>query len=243
MRKLQPTPAGVIACLALAIALGGTAFAATTLVPRNSVGSPQVINGSLQKGDLSGKAIAALRGARGPRGATGAQGPTGAQGLQGIQGPKGDKGDTGPSNAFEAGLCASVAYPTCTDNAVTIDKSTVLDAPFFLTLNLPAGSFIISAEVTIAAHDDVNPPDWRVSCDVRTPLSGPGFAGAGSATVGDTNGDASEATIPIVFGTKLPSGGAAGIRCWRAAGSGAAGAGANPSVTYVDMTAIQVGSL
>jgi hypothetical protein len=53
MRKLRPTPAGVIACLALAIALGGSAFAATTLVPKNSVGSAQVVNGSLQKVDLS----------------------------------------------------------------------------------------------------------------------------------------------------------------------------------------------
>lgn len=87
MRKLRPTPAGVIASVALAISLGGNAFAATMLIPRNSVGSPQVINGSLQKGDLSGKAIAALHGATGARGPQGAQGPTGPQGMQGVPGP------------------------------------------------------------------------------------------------------------------------------------------------------------
>jgi hypothetical protein len=43
MLKLRPTPAGVLSCLALAVALGGTAFAATALVPKNSVGSAQVI--------------------------------------------------------------------------------------------------------------------------------------------------------------------------------------------------------
>jgi hypothetical protein len=93
MKKLRPTPAGVIAWAALAIALGGSAFAATTtLMPKNSVGSPQVINGSLQKGDLSKRAVAALKGNRGPRGFQGVQGDPGATGATG---PKGDKGAPG----------------------------------------------------------------------------------------------------------------------------------------------------
>jgi len=51
-----------IALLALFFALGGTAVAASnSLLPRNSVGSAQVINGSLQKKDLAGKAVAESR--------------------------------------------------------------------------------------------------------------------------------------------------------------------------------------
>jgi hypothetical protein len=46
MRNRRPTLAGVIACLALAIALGGSAFAATMLVPKNSVGSASRSEGS-----------------------------------------------------------------------------------------------------------------------------------------------------------------------------------------------------
>ena len=61
-------------------------------MPRNSVGSAQVINGSLKKVDLSKKTIAALKGARGPRGLQGAAGPAG---LPGPQGPKGDPGAPG----------------------------------------------------------------------------------------------------------------------------------------------------
>ena len=94
-KKLRPTPAGVIACLALAVSLGGTAFAAAVLVPKNSVGSPQVINGSLQKADLSARAVAALRGNRGPRGFQGIQGAPGATGPAGPIGPKGEKGPPG----------------------------------------------------------------------------------------------------------------------------------------------------
>jgi len=48
MRK--PNPSLVIACLALAIALGGTAYAAS--LPRNSVGSPQVKANSLKGIDI-----------------------------------------------------------------------------------------------------------------------------------------------------------------------------------------------
>ncbi len=83
-----------IALLALFLALGGTTYAASTaLIGKNTVASPQVVNGSLQTKDLSKKARTALKGNRGPRGlqgpkgATGAQGAQGAQGIQGIPGP------------------------------------------------------------------------------------------------------------------------------------------------------------
>src|SRR4051812_32303248 len=98
----------LVAYLALFVALSSTGYAASSkLLPKNSVGSAQVVNGSLQRIDLSRRAVASLRGQRGVRGPAGAQGIQGSQGIQGIQGaqgipgPKGDKGDTGPSNGFE----------------------------------------------------------------------------------------------------------------------------------------------
>jgi hypothetical protein len=87
MRQLRPTPAGVIACLALAIALGGSAFAATMLVPKNSVGSAQVINGSLLNKDFKrGQLPRGPQGPQGQRGQAGQQGPVGQQGPPGAQG-------------------------------------------------------------------------------------------------------------------------------------------------------------
>ena len=77
-----------LALLALFFALGGSAYAAgTALLPKNSVGSRQVINRSLQTADLSKKAQRALKGRRGL---------PGAQGVAGAPGAKGDKGDPGP---------------------------------------------------------------------------------------------------------------------------------------------------
>ena len=79
-----------LALFALFLALGGTSFAASNaLLPRNSVGTRQVINGSLQTNDLSKSARTALKGNKGLRGPAGARGSTGATGAQGIQGAPG----------------------------------------------------------------------------------------------------------------------------------------------------------
>ena len=68
--------ATTISVIALFAALAGTGYAAATL-PRNSVASAQVIDGSLKKRDLADKTIASLRGAPGAAGATGPSGPAG----------------------------------------------------------------------------------------------------------------------------------------------------------------------
>lgn len=103
MKSLGHLRQHFVAYVALFVALGGTSFAAAeALVPRNSVGSAQVVDRSLQKADLSRKAVAGLRGARGRRGAPGTRGPQGAQGLVGPQGPPGATGAQGPPGPVNA---------------------------------------------------------------------------------------------------------------------------------------------
>src|SRR5207244_4964491 len=75
-----------VAYLALFFALGGTSFAAVNALPKNSVGSPQIKNGSIQKVDISKRTVSALHGLRGLRGLTGATGATGAAGATGATG-------------------------------------------------------------------------------------------------------------------------------------------------------------
>lgn len=94
----------VVATLALFLALGGGAYAAIKL-PKNSVTSVQVKNGSLiakdfKKGQLKGKT-----GPAGPAGAQGPQGdrgPAGPQGPPGLTGEKGDKGTPGADGSAKA---------------------------------------------------------------------------------------------------------------------------------------------
>ena len=95
----RPSPAIVVACVALLLALGGVGWAATAL-PRNSVGNAQlrnnavtsrkVKNHSLLRADFKNGQIP--RGARGPIGPTGATGPKGATGARGPTGPAGAAG-------------------------------------------------------------------------------------------------------------------------------------------------------
>ena len=97
----------LVAYVALLFALSSTSYAAADkLLPANSVGTKQVINGSLLKKDF--KAGQLPRGARGPAGARGAKGPTGGQGVQGVQGAQGVQGIQGlPGSARAYGLVAA----------------------------------------------------------------------------------------------------------------------------------------
>jgi len=96
----RPSPAMVVALVALFVALGGAAYA-TTQLPKNSVGprqlkknavtSPKVKDHSLLAKDFKSGQLP-----RGPRGPKGANGPRGPKGDTGQQGPKGDAGQQGP---------------------------------------------------------------------------------------------------------------------------------------------------
>jgi hypothetical protein len=82
------TPAMIVAMIALAVALSGTAVAGTKLITGN-----QIKNGTIKLADLHSSVKTAIKGAASHT--SGAQGPQGAQGPAGPQGAAGAKGDTG----------------------------------------------------------------------------------------------------------------------------------------------------
>jgi hypothetical protein len=85
----------LVAYLALFVALTSSGYAASTkLLPRNSVGTRQVVDHSLRKVDFKPGQLP--RGARGLQGRTGAAGPTGLAGARGPAGPAGPGGPEGP---------------------------------------------------------------------------------------------------------------------------------------------------
>jgi hypothetical protein len=90
-RITRTAPATMIACIALAVALSGTSYAAFVL-PAKSVGTKQFKNRSIQRVDIGRKTIASFRGPRGPQGPAGPQGAQGGQGARGIHGLQGNKG-------------------------------------------------------------------------------------------------------------------------------------------------------
>jgi hypothetical protein len=94
LRRLTPSPALVVACIALLFALAGTSVAAyQQLVPRNSVGTAQVRDNSLLRKDFrTGSIPVGRRGPAGPQGPAGPAGPAGAAGAAGAAGPTGPAG-------------------------------------------------------------------------------------------------------------------------------------------------------
>ena len=109
-----------IAYIALFFALGGTTYgAASHLLPKNSVSSAQIVNGSLQRVDLSGATIRALHGARDTRGAQGIQGPQGPPGERGAQGLQGVPGVPGTARAF--GLVNDAGQLSRSTNVTNVD--------------------------------------------------------------------------------------------------------------------------
>src|SRR5262245_42626370 len=86
--RRRPSPALVIACLALAIALGGTSYAAVSL-PANSVGTKQLKNNAVVATKVKRGSLRIWNFADGDI----PKGDKGADGLPGAKGDKGDKGD------------------------------------------------------------------------------------------------------------------------------------------------------
>lgn len=91
------TYANVVASLALFVALGGGAYAATQL-PKNSVGPKQLKKEAVTPAKLSKASRSALAGAEGARG------PVGARGPAGLKGDKGERGEPGPAGNLSTNL-------------------------------------------------------------------------------------------------------------------------------------------
>jgi hypothetical protein len=129
MSERLPSPALVIAVLALFVALGGTAVAAgvVPLAKRAlTADKAKVADNAKKLGGKTPRQIAAqmrgprgVAGTQGPKGETGPAGPAGPQGSAGPQGPKGatgpqgDKGEVGAGLAILGSVATSDDLPTC----------------------------------------------------------------------------------------------------------------------------------
>jgi hypothetical protein len=106
--RRRPSPGLVVASLALAIALGGTGYAAVVL-PANSVGTKQLKNGAVVASKVKPHSLVASNFAKPPKGDKGDKGDPGSQGTQGLPGQAGAKGDKGDKGDPATKLFAAVA--------------------------------------------------------------------------------------------------------------------------------------
>jgi hypothetical protein len=145
----RPSPALVVACIALLVALTGTGVAAVSQLPRASVGTAQlkrnavtaqkinpnsvrtghVLNGSLLSEDFKAGQIPA--GPQGPAGPAGSQGPAGPQGRWAYV------SGTGTILAQSGGITASRF--SAGSYLVTFTGATVIDKPVLATASRASG--------------------------------------------------------------------------------------------------------
>ena len=144
------TYANVMATVAFALALGGSAYAATAL-PRNSVGTAQlkagavnsakVKDGSLRAADFLGGRLPT--GATGPRGAAGPVGPSGPGGPAGASGPPGATGATGEQGPAGAPGTGAITFDGRGPKGGTILIGTVQDVQLSIACELTTGVTLI----------------------------------------------------------------------------------------------------
>ena len=196
IRGLRPSPAMVVACIALLAALAGTSVAAVSIViPRNSVGSLQlkansvtsakVKNGSLFRADFRAGQVPA-----GPRGPAGPAGPAGAAGAAGVAPP---------------GYTAETLTQTSASSSDTHSTSFVaLDTSTPLAVTVPANE-TDKLIVTFSGEDACYGGTSVRFCNVRITVDGNEIAPASGSDANFDNNDLGVSGAGATFKAKTSS--------------------------------------
>ena len=136
-----------LALVALFFALGGSAYAATTLPP-GSVGTKQIRGYAVTLAKISIGARSALRGRQGPQGARGLQG---AQGVQGSTGSQGAPGPTASASNTVSPSANSIPGSDTAQISTTITTSfasrIIVNASLSLTKSAGVGDVVCQPQI------------------------------------------------------------------------------------------------
>jgi hypothetical protein len=160
------TYANVAASLALFLALGGAAYAATQL-PKNSVGTNQIRKEAVTAGKIAKKTRQQLQGQRGPAGQQGPQGKTGKTGAKGATGARGAQGNTGAPGVDGTGPALEVVTAP---KPIEAGVSTPV-----VSQNLAPGAYVVTADVVVES---------TVTTAVTCTLNGSNGEAIGNVAVG-----------------------------------------------------------
>jgi hypothetical protein len=160
-----------VALVALVLALGGTATAASTIITSSS----QIKNGVIEPADLSKKARTALRGkvgAPGPAGPQGEPGIAGAPGERGVPGPPGDRGVPGPQGergpAGVTDVVVRTAQFTMAADAAVRQYSVTCKAGEQALGGGAYGQVDLWTSAPAYGLDAENPTGWRVTVERKS---------------------------------------------------------------------------
>ena len=166
MRRItsyRPSPAMVVAFIALLLALGSGAYAQLR-IPRNSVGTAQLRANAVTSPKVKPRSLLASdfrRGQlpRGPQGPAGPAGPAGARGATGERGPTGPAGPAGAAGATNVAVFTATGTGTATVLCPTGQRATGGGA----TLLAGAAGFLVDSS---PVSPTATPNGWTAASDV-----------------------------------------------------------------------------
>lgn len=139
LKRFIPSPAMVVATVALLVALGGTSGAAVSASgPTKAKGNDQNASPSRaeQRGPRGPRGFRGPRGVRGARGFPGPRGPAGPAGPAGTAGPAGPAGPAGAAGAPATALWASVdSAGVLVRNKGVASAQKLADGDYLVTFN------------------------------------------------------------------------------------------------------------
>ncbi|HST24524.1 MAG TPA: hypothetical protein VLJ76_00885 [Gaiellaceae bacterium] len=152
MTRFKISPALVVACLALLVALAGTGVAAVTALPKGSVHTAALANGAVTAAKLANRSVTASKLAANAKVA----GPAGPQGLKGDPGGAGPAGPSGVVSAW-----TGYAYPGA--NTYSSAGAELAHLTFSSSVS---GFAIVTADFAMRIHQAA-----AADCRVQTQLS------------------------------------------------------------------------
>jgi hypothetical protein len=163
MRTSKITTALAVTALIVAV-LGTTPLghAAGSILPRNSVGAPQVKKAAITSGKLRNGAVTGTKVLDGSLTAADFKAgslPAGPKGDKGDQGVKGDKGDTGPSDVYTTLVTSHQIGSAWTEVA---------------TVSLPPEDYLVSAKLYVTTNG-LSIPSTVVDCSLAVGAGGAAF--------------------------------------------------------------------
>jgi hypothetical protein len=136
--KRLPTPAMLVACVALVVSLGGVSYAAGVL-PKNSVGTAQLQKKAVTGAKVKNRTLTAVDFKAG-------QLPAGPQGPAGPEGPRGDTGAAGQPGP--AGATGISGYEVVNTAPATLGPGAITA----VSASCPAGKKVLGGGGTVG-HD------------------------------------------------------------------------------------------
>jgi hypothetical protein len=242
IRRQLASPAMIVACVSLVVALGGVSYAAGVL-PKNSVGAAQLQKNAVGRAKLKADAVTGAKikdGSLMTADFKAGQLPAGPQGPAGAQGPKGDAGPAGPSDVYTAKSndpCGGANFPDFTHTRPLCHAT--------LSLSLPPGDYAVAGKVVAANANTTNAGEAQCSFNGGGDISSAHVPNSGETTIiAGTPHHFGTATLYVQQDIHLAAAATVSMTCTNAGASDIINSDPNNlSFGYERLRAIRVGAI